>query len=623
MKRAENCVDCKITHITFEGDCLVFEFAKSKSLQDGEEHIGPWHVYANPKDPFICPVLALARYLFAFPNVLVGKSPLFEGTAQYSRYSKIFSRVLRLHHNQLPGVNIGDLGTHSCRKGVATMVAAGCTCSPPIVSICVRAGWSMGGVKDRYLKHEKAGDQYVGRCATCADQNSKDFAISPPYFDFSSLRSESEKIQTKTFVKQWLQARLVNVDNISPNTFHLAMQCFASICYHHEFLSKKLHPTSSFHSCSMFKDIPLEIKKLVRIAYPWDKTEDTPRFTGIPPHVTLLAQMEEMKRHIDDLEKKLLTHFENALDARGIGGSEFHTNQILHAIRDLGNQMDSARQQAQQEIATTSIPYTFNDEDENIEFDNDDNMGQVYNNETTQDEIALQRSNVNHRVTTAIKQRHYKVGLVGSSLTTLPPGFQFPRTMTCEQLVTNWFIGNGEKNIIPYCRLRPSDLRHVTNGSSNLRKMRRFMAVIERYGRIEEKWIQKFNKWTPHSVSALWNTISEKYIFRRYSKTRTGTISWKAIYNNMVEKKVFKKEQDCLNEEWIHSVYNENHSRQQFDNVIEGNQQQDQRSSRSSTRIRRSTTGSTSTSSTTASTSTPRCQPLLFGQESEDMDTGD
>jgi hypothetical protein len=27
MNRAENCVDCKIMHITFEGDCLVFEFA--------------------------------------------------------------------------------------------------------------------------------------------------------------------------------------------------------------------------------------------------------------------------------------------------------------------------------------------------------------------------------------------------------------------------------------------------------------------------------------------------------------------------------------------------------------------------------------------------------------------
>ena len=77
------------------------------------------------------------------------------------------------------GVEEGDLGTHSCRKGVSTMVAAGCAVSPPIVSICVRAGWVMGGVKDRYLKRESAGDQSVGRYAVGIDQLSKRFSVSP------------------------------------------------------------------------------------------------------------------------------------------------------------------------------------------------------------------------------------------------------------------------------------------------------------------------------------------------------------------------------------------------------------------------------------------------------------
>ena len=67
MKRAENCVNVKINHIHFEDDSLVFQFAKSKGHQGGEEHVGPWHLYANPLEPEICPVLALARYLFAFP----------------------------------------------------------------------------------------------------------------------------------------------------------------------------------------------------------------------------------------------------------------------------------------------------------------------------------------------------------------------------------------------------------------------------------------------------------------------------------------------------------------------------------------------------------------------------
>ena len=87
MKQAENCVDCKITHLYFENDSLVFAFAKSKGHQAGEECVGPWHIYANPFEPEICPVLALARYLLSFPDKLRSNTALFEGTAQYNRYT--------------------------------------------------------------------------------------------------------------------------------------------------------------------------------------------------------------------------------------------------------------------------------------------------------------------------------------------------------------------------------------------------------------------------------------------------------------------------------------------------------------------------------------------------------
>ncbi len=155
MKRAENCVNVKIAHIQFRNDSLVFEFAKSKGSQDGEEHLGPWHVYANPESPHICPVLALARYLCMYPETFTGSRSLFEGADEYNRYHKIFHEMIDKNLRELKslGVEKGDLGTHSARKGVGTLVATGCTVSPPIVSICLRMRWTMGGVKDRYLKH--------------------------------------------------------------------------------------------------------------------------------------------------------------------------------------------------------------------------------------------------------------------------------------------------------------------------------------------------------------------------------------------------------------------------------------------------------------------------------------
>ena len=33
-------------------------------------------------------------------------------------------------------------------------------------SVCLRANFTLGRVKDRYIKYEKAGDQFVGRAVT-------------------------------------------------------------------------------------------------------------------------------------------------------------------------------------------------------------------------------------------------------------------------------------------------------------------------------------------------------------------------------------------------------------------------------------------------------------------------
>ena len=83
MKRSENCLNVKMIHIEFEKDYLKFIFEKEKGKQHGDMH-GPWHCFANPEKPHICLVLAFARYIFAFPEVLQEGKPLFPGTNQYT-----------------------------------------------------------------------------------------------------------------------------------------------------------------------------------------------------------------------------------------------------------------------------------------------------------------------------------------------------------------------------------------------------------------------------------------------------------------------------------------------------------------------------------------------------------
>ena len=183
LARADNCFHMQTQHIEFENDCLKFYFGKSKGNQTGESNENPWHVYSNPNCPIICPMLALSKYLFANPDIIKTGEKLFPGKNQYSRFMNVFHKVIKSHEEEFYalGVSPGDLGSHSVRKGAISLVASGCIVSPPMAAICLRACWSMGPVKDRYIHYEKAGDQYVGRCATGISSLSKEFATSPAY----------------------------------------------------------------------------------------------------------------------------------------------------------------------------------------------------------------------------------------------------------------------------------------------------------------------------------------------------------------------------------------------------------------------------------------------------------
>ncbi|EGZ29151.1 hypothetical protein PHYSODRAFT_474642, partial [Phytophthora sojae] len=128
-------------------------------------------------------------------------------------------------------------GTQSVRKGVATFACGGSTGGPSIVSVCLRCGWSMGGVQDRYFRYEAAGDQFLGRVVAGLPVNDSKFAILPPHF-----RNNSDDE-----IKSCLAAMfpgLVDELNLS-DTLRL---CLASLVQHADFLVNHLstnHPLLS------------------------------------------------------------------------------------------------------------------------------------------------------------------------------------------------------------------------------------------------------------------------------------------------------------------------------------------------------------------------------------------
>ena len=65
MARADSISTMHMAHIEWRQDALIVFFAKSKGNQTGEYSEFPFHVYSNPENPSIFPVLALlATYIF-------------------------------------------------------------------------------------------------------------------------------------------------------------------------------------------------------------------------------------------------------------------------------------------------------------------------------------------------------------------------------------------------------------------------------------------------------------------------------------------------------------------------------------------------------------------------------
>jgi hypothetical protein len=155
-----------------------------------------------PNNPYVCPILALATYIFDNPSLtnvenfteadedgnLSGR--LYPGGDQYGRFMDCLQQVVEMNQDVFLGLGIcpGDLGFHSAWKGVCSFAATGSTVCPPMVSICLWATWSMGLVKERYLQFKKAGDQYLGWVVSGLDDNDVSFAISRPISNVVTMK---------------------------------------------------------------------------------------------------------------------------------------------------------------------------------------------------------------------------------------------------------------------------------------------------------------------------------------------------------------------------------------------------------------------------------------------------
>ncbi|RHZ02057.1 hypothetical protein DYB37_013400 [Aphanomyces astaci] len=206
-----------LDHISVRSDAIGIAFCKSKTDHSGSKRRDPRHIYSNPMEARSCVFLAIAIYLACHPQLSMGK--LFPGAAQKDRFGKQLAKLLS-HPDTTCGRS--EYGTHSIRKGAATFACSGSTGGPSIVSVCLRCGWPLGNVLERYMHYEGAGDQFLARVMAGLPINDASFAILPPHFKMpfdSNVSSAINKVfPSLSRMVPMLKARLFTHDNVLPAT---------------------------------------------------------------------------------------------------------------------------------------------------------------------------------------------------------------------------------------------------------------------------------------------------------------------------------------------------------------------------------------------------------------------
>merc|ERR1712232_94989 len=128
---------------------------------------------------------------------------------------------------------------------------------------------------------------------------SKEFAASPPYFDFSELDPTTRARNMKE-VTDWIKNRMPECSRSNDNVFSLFYACVASIGYHKKFMLNNLHSRNPLRN-NIFITETMPHSESIVVKYPWNKTSDTPQITGLPPDILILAEFESVHQELKSL----------------------------------------------------------------------------------------------------------------------------------------------------------------------------------------------------------------------------------------------------------------------------------------------------------------------------------
>ena len=188
------------------------------------------------------------------------------------------------------------------------MVASGSTSGPSSVALCLRTGWRLGDVQDRYFFAQEGGDQYVGRSVCGLNPNSPEFATLPPHI-----------IAEPAVIKAALDTCFPNAPSSLAGVLELVL---ASVVFHADSLREVAASHPVFNTALFASGLFTTLRPLVRSGSSSVRMQPS----GIPPHVAILTQLQGHQRAMEAIVIKMETIAPAAvqgvvevLEARAIG----------------------------------------------------------------------------------------------------------------------------------------------------------------------------------------------------------------------------------------------------------------------------------------------------------------
>ncbi|OWY99927.1 hypothetical protein PHMEG_00028988 [Phytophthora megakarya] len=248
--RVGNSVPICYEHLECDDDALAIWLKHMKNVQEGERQRDPRHVYAKPKEPDICPILAWAIYFAVFGN-------------PYDRYSNVLQKVL----------GIASVATKLKNSGRVTsdlsLILPCCTGGPSSASISLIAGWI--GICLKHKTHMLVTKLHV--------------IASSDVLWLAYLTKHRCLLAFLPSLKAWMERCETVLIFVPSKLKYLAITCGRSFVYHDEHFLKTLDKNHVFLSSPLFCDIGLPQILNKKLIYRRWCPGDMMRASGIAPHL--------------------------------------------------------------------------------------------------------------------------------------------------------------------------------------------------------------------------------------------------------------------------------------------------------------------------------------------------